>query len=54
MPTVEQCIAYIVSTGWTLERRSRGAYVFHNPRCAVMQWVTFTLRELRDAQRNGW
>ena len=57
LPKSVECIAYIESSGWTFSHRSViRTYVFtkKSDRAHHAGEVAFTLRELRDAFRDGW
>jgi hypothetical protein len=51
---VVKAIEYLASCGWTLKARGVGFYLFHNPKHVSLQYLTFTLSELRDAYRRGF
>lgn len=57
IPSLQQCKAYIETCGWTFVRRSIiRTYVFckEDDRSHHCGEIAFTLRELRDAFRDGW
>lgn len=54
-PKIDDCIEYIESCGWRLVLRKRGTYLFHlKKRCEVIDYVEFTLKEIREAYLKGW
>lgn len=58
LPNVEECIAYIESTGWNLVHKTRGSYVFQGQNGKTVangsNMISFTLAELRHAKKYGW
>ncbi len=57
LPKLAECVAYIESCqGWLFSHYSSltRRYVFKNPANAVIKEVSFSLPEIRDANRNGW
>ena len=52
MPTVNQCIAYIETTGYKLISRCSRYYLFKSDtRLSYCKEIAFTIRELRDAYK---
>ena len=55
VPTVKQAIEKVEATGWKLYNQARNWYVFENPDAPIeFRVLTFSLKELRDAYRNGF